>query len=105
MFSNEKKDWDDFVWKFEDFLSKMDGGRMLAEKTKLQALEMAMPSPIQNGIRLLKLQMDHDLVYSEMMQKIGTPFWGGEEHWKTPKMEGGFFAPCGKNSDGSIQGF
>ena len=77
MFSNEKKDWDDFVWKFEDFLSKMDGGRMLAEKTKLQALEMAMPSPIQNEIRLLKLQMDHDLVYSEMMQKLERRFGEG----------------------------
>jgi len=84
-FSNEKRDWDDFVWKFEDFLSKMDGGRVLAEKTKLQALEMAMPSPIQNEIRLLKLQMDHNLVFNEMMQKLERRFGEGRSIGKRQK--------------------
>jgi hypothetical protein len=85
IFTNKKCDWDDFVWSFEDFLQKMDGGRPLAEKTKLQALEMAMPLPIQNEIKLMKRQMDPQVVHGQMMKILEKRFGEGRSIGKRQK--------------------
>jgi hypothetical protein len=76
-FSNEKRDWDEFVYNFEEFLSKMEGKGPIDEKAKLEVLELAMPSPIKDEIKLLKKKKPQQLVFSEMMQILEERFGEG----------------------------
>ena len=100
IFTNKKSERDDFVWSFEDFLSKMDGGRPLSEKTKLQALEMAMPLPIQNEIKLMKRTFDPQLIYGEMMKTLERRFGEGRsidkrQEWREVELSNnGKFQTC-----------
>ena len=63
----------------------MNGGRPLSEKTTLQALEMAMPLPIQNEIKLMKRKKNHQVIFAEMMQVLEKRFGEGRSIGKRQK--------------------
>ena len=64
------------MYNFEEFLSKMEGKGTIDEKAELEVLELAMPSPMKDEIKLLKKQ-PQQLVFSEMMQILEERFGEG----------------------------
>ena len=84
-FTNDKKDWDDFVWNFDAFCRKVDGGKPLADKTKLLFLEMAFPTALQNEIKLWQKQSNHQLTFVEAMQRYEKRFGEGRSIGKRTK--------------------